>query len=416
VEDVRRSLLDSGLRVVTESLPELRSVTIGAWVGTGSRDETDAQSGASHFLEHLLFKGTPEKSAREIAEAVESVGGEMNAFTGQEETVFYVRVPDAHLALAVEILTDVLWRPAFRPDEVDSERQVILEEIGMRDDTPDDLVHDLFAGALFPQHALGRSVLGTDSSIEAMPRDDIASYHAAHYRPTNIVLAAAGNLTHDGLIDLLSSRLDGLEGDRPERDSDSFGEPRSVAVIERPTEQAHVVVGLRSVSHLDPDRYALTVLNQALGGGMSSRLFQEVREERGLAYSVYSYRGAFADTGMLAIYAGTSPERVHETLAVIDGELDRLSSERSLPARELDAAKGHLKGAIAMSLETSSSRMRRLGRAELIEHEIPTLDEIVRRIDAVTGDDIERVIDRVIADRPRTLATVGPFSESDFET
>jgi predicted Zn-dependent peptidase len=285
----------------------------------------------------------------------------------------------------------------------------------MRDDTPDDLVHDLFAGALFPSHALGRSVLGTDVSIEAMPRDDIASYHAAHYRPSNIVMAAAGNLTHDALVEQLSARLGALDGERPERDADGFGAPTPVAVIERPTEQAHVVVGLRAVSHLDPDRYALTVLNQALGGGMSSRLFQEVREERGLAYSVYSYRGAFADTGMLAIYAGTSPERVHETLSVIDGELARLSDEQGLPARELDAAKGHLKGAIAMSLETSSSRMRRLGRAELIEHEIPPLDEIVRRIDEVTADDVERVIDRVITDRPRTLATVGPFSASDFE-
>jgi predicted Zn-dependent peptidase len=415
VEDVRRSVLDSGLRVVSEALPELRSVTIGAWVGTGSRDETDVQSGASHFLEHLLFKGTPERSAREIAEAVESVGGEMNAFTGQEETVFYVRVPDAHLDLAVEILTDVLWHPAFRVDEVESERQVILEEIGMRDDTPDDLVHDLFAGALFPSHALGRSVLGTDSSIEAMPRDDIAAYHGAHYRPSNIVLAAAGNLTHEALVDQVSQRLGDFGGERPARVADGFEAPSAVAVIERPTEQAHVVVGLRAVSHLDPDRYALTVLNQALGGGMSSRLFQEVREERGLAYSVYSYRGAFADTGLLAIYAGTSPERVHETLAVIAAELDKLSAEKGLPARELDAAKGHLKGAIAMSLETSSSRMRRLGRAELVEGEIVTLDEIVSRIDAVTGDDVERVVERVFTDRPRTLATVGPFSPADFE-
>jgi predicted Zn-dependent peptidase len=415
VEAIRRSVLDSGLRVVTETLPELRSVTIGAWVGTGSRDETDVQSGASHFLEHLLFKGTPDRSAREIAEAVESVGGEMNAFTGQEETVFYVRVPDAHLDLAVDILSDVLWRPAFRPDEVDSERQVILEEIGMRDDTPDDLVHDLFAGALFPGHALGRSVLGTDSSIEAMPRDDIAGYHAAHYRPGNIVIAAAGNLTHDDLVDRLSPRLGPLDGSRPVREADGFGDPSAVAVIERPTEQAHVVVGMRAISHLDPDRYALTVVNQALGGGMSSRLFQEVREERGLAYSVYSYRGAFADTGMMAVYAGTSPERVHETLAVIDAELDRLVTERGLPARELEAAKGHLKGSIAMSLETSSSRMRRLGRAELIEGEIPSLDEIVARIDAVNGDDVERVVGRVIADRPRTLATVGPFTPSDFD-
>jgi predicted Zn-dependent peptidase len=415
VEDIRRSVLDSGLRVVTESLPELRSVTIGAWVGTGSRDETDVQSGASHFLEHLLFKGTPDRSAREIAEAVESVGGEMNAFTGQEETVFYVRVPDAHLDLAVEILSDVLWRPAFRTDEVDSERQVILEEIGMRDDTPDDLVHDLFAGALFPHHALGRSVLGTDSSIEAMPRDDIAAYHAAHYLPGNIVIAAAGNLTHDDLVDRLAPRVGPANGNRPAREGNGFSDPAPIAVIERPTEQAHVVVGMRAVSHLDPDRYALTVMNQALGGGMSSRLFQEVREERGLAYSVFSYRGAFTDTGMLAVYAGTSPERVHETLAVIQGELDRLVTEHGLPTRELDAAKGHLKGSIAMSLETSSSRMRRLGRAELIEGEIPSLDEIVSRIDAVTGDDVERVVARVLADSPRTLATVGPFSAADFD-
>ena len=377
MEGIRRSVLDSGLRVVTEALPELRSVTIGAWVGTGSRDETDVQSGASHFLEHLLFKGTPDRSAREIAEAVESVGGEMNAFTGQEETVFYVRVPDAHLDLAVEILSDVLWRPAFRSDEVDSERQVILEEIGMRDDTPDDLVHDVFAGALFPGHALGRSVLGTDSSIKAMPRDDIASYHAAHYRPGNIVIAAAGNLTHDGLVDRLAPRVAALDGDRPARAIDGFGAANPITVVERPTEQAHVVVGVRAIPQLDPDRYALTVLNQALGGGMSSRLFQEVREERGLAYSVFSYRGAFADTGLLAVYAGTSPDRVHETLDVVDAQLDRLVTDGGLPARELDAAKGHLKGAIAMSLETSSSRMRRLGRAELIEGEIPSLDEIV---------------------------------------
>jgi predicted Zn-dependent peptidase len=415
VEGIRRSVLDSGLRVVTEALPELRSVTIGAWVGTGSRDETDVQSGASHFLEHLLFKGTPDRSAREIAEAVESVGGEMNAFTGQEETVFYVRVPDAHLALAVEILSDVLWRPAFRPDEVDSERQVILEEIGMRDDTPDDLVHDVFAGALFPAHALGRSVLGTDSSIETMPRDDIAAYHAAHYRPRNVVIAAAGNLTHDDLVGQLASRLGAFDGDRPPRAVDGLHDPKPVVAIERQTEQAHVVVGLRALPQLDPDRYALTVLNQALGGGMSSRLFQEVREERGLAYSVFSYRGAFVETGLLAVYAGTSPERVQETLEVIDAELDRLVTDGGLPSRELDAAKGHLKGSIAMSLETSSSRMRRLGRAELIEGEIPSLDEIVARIDAVRGDDVARVVERVIADHPRTLATVGPFSPSDFD-
>ena len=325
-------------------------------------------------------------------------------------------MPDAHLDLAIDILSDVLWRPAFRPDEVDSERQVILEEIGMRDDTPDDLVHDVFAGALFPGHALGRSVLGTDSSIEAMPRDDIAAYHFAHYRPGNIVIAAAGNLTHDDLVDRLSPtrrrprRRSAGARHRRVRRSES-GRRRSSGRRSRRTSSSGCVRSRNSI----PTATRSTVLNQALGGGMSSRLFQEVREERGLAYSVFSYRGSFADTGLLAVYAGTSPERVQETLDVIDAELDRLVTDGGLPARELDAAKGHLKGSIAMSLETSSSRMRRLGRAELIEGEIPSLDEIVARIDAVGGDDVARVVERVIADRPRTLATVGPFSATDLD-
>src|SRR6476659_3867260 len=242
-DEINRTRLDSGLRVVTEHLPGLRSAAVGFWVGTGSRDEPASVAGSSHFLEHLLFKGSETRHAQEIAEAVESCGGDMNAFTGQEITAYYVRVPDRHLDLALDILSDIVWTPALRPDEVESERQVILEEIKMRYDTPDDLVHDVFAGALFPRHALGRSVLGTDSSIESMPRDDIAAYHAAHYRPHNIVIAAAGNLTHDDLLDRLSARVGVLDGDRPRRAADGLADPSSVAVIERPTEQAHVVVG-----------------------------------------------------------------------------------------------------------------------------------------------------------------------------
>jgi predicted Zn-dependent peptidase len=411
---ISRTRAASGLRVVTEALPALRSVTVGAWVGAGARDEVDGEWGASHFLEHLLFKGTAERSARDIAEAVESVGGEMNAFTTHEQTVFYVRVPDTQLELAIEILGDVLWRPAFRPDDVEAERQVILEEIGMRDDTPDDLVHDVFASALFPEHPLGREVLGGEASIRAMSRDVIATYHGAHYRPSNTVLAAAGNLEHDQVVELANTHFPGDGSPAPKREHDEFTSTRRVAVIPRDSEQAHVVLGMRAIPALDPDRYALTVLNQALGGGMSSRLFQHVREERGLAYSVYSYRAAYEETGFLAIYAGTAPERLDETLDVIQGEVRVLVDDGGLPARELDAAKGHLVGSLTMSLETSSSRMRRLGRSELVEGEVPELDEVVARVGAVDDDDIARVIDRVFHDPEIALAVVGPADEASL--
>jgi predicted Zn-dependent peptidase len=410
---VERTRLPSGIRVLTESMPELRSVAVGFWVGTGAVDEPDGLLGASHFLEHLLFKGTDDRSAAQIAHAVESVGGDMNAFTTQEFTAFYVRVPDEQLAVATDILSDVVWDPAFRVDEVDSERRVILEEIGMRDDTPDDIVHELFAAALFPEHPLGRSVLGTRDTIEAAKRDAIAEYHHDHYHPSNVVVAAAGNLTHDEMVELVGARLGNLNGKRPDRVEPSFAPVQPVIGEFRSTEQAHLVLGGRALARDDDDRYALSVVNQALGGGMSSRLFQEVREKRGLAYSVYSYRVAFDGTGALGVYAGTSPERAHETLAVIRGELDRLVAD-GLPEDELVAAKGHLRGSTALSLETSSSRMHRLGRSELTTDEVPSVDELVAAIDAVTVEDANRVIQRVFADEPRVLAVVGPFDADEF--
>jgi predicted Zn-dependent peptidase len=279
---IERTRLPSGLRVLTESMPELRSVAIGFWVGTGAIDEPDNLLGASHFLEHLLFKGTDTLAASEIASAIESVGGDMNAFTTQEYTAFYVRVPDDQLAVATDILSAVVWDPAFRSAEVDSERQVILEEIGMRDDTPDDIVHELFAAALDPKHPLGRSVLGTRDTITAAKRDDIAAYHREHYRPGNVVVAAAGNLEHEQMVELVSAGLGVEDGARPARIDPSFAPAESVLGVRRATEQAHLVLGVRALSRDDPDRYALSVVNQALGGGMSSRLFQEVREKRGL--------------------------------------------------------------------------------------------------------------------------------------
>lgn len=405
---IEKSVLDSGLRVVSERLDSVRSVTLGAWVGTGARDETDERSGASHFLEHLLFKGTPTRSARDVADAVESVGGEFNAFTTHEQTVFYVRVPDAHVERAVDVLCDVVWNPAFRPDEVDIEREVILEEIGMRDDTPDDLVHEVFNAAMYPAHPLGREVLGSRDTIMAMPREDIVAFHAAHYVPSNTVLAAAGNLTHEQLMSLLGERTGNRNGSRPDRAPAALAAADSAGFVERDTEQAHMVLGVRAISVTDADRYALTVLNQVLGGGMSSRLFQEVREERGLAYSVYSYRGAFEDTGHLALYAGTSAERADETLAVLHAQLDRLVRDGCVDDEELVAAKGSITGSILMGLETSSARMRRLGRDELVEGRVIDLDELVAAVDAVDRAAIGAVIERLLGGAPRTLAVVGP--------
>jgi predicted Zn-dependent peptidase len=414
-EPIRKTVLGSGLRVVTERLPALRSAAVGCWVGTGSRDEPGRLAGASHFLEHLLFKGTERRTAVEIAEAVESVGGDMNAFTAQELTSYYVRVPDSSFPLAIEILSDIVWSPALRDEDIESERQVILEEIRMRDDTPDDLVHDLFSSAMFPDHPIGREVIGSPETINAMSRADIAGFHAEHYHPSNVVVAVAGNIDHDEVVELVERASVGVAGQRPPRSHhDGSPAPVPVAVLERPTEQAHVVLGMRSLRRDDPDRYALTVLNQVFGGGMSSRLFQDVREQRGLAYSVFSYRAAFEETGALAIYAGTSPERVPELLGVVDGQLARLVADGGVSDRELDAAKGHLTGSLSLSLESSNSRMHRLGRSELTLNEIPTIDDLVAEIAKVTADDVARVVERVVAVPGRSVVAVGPVTEAEL--
>src|SRR6476619_4854240 len=386
----QRTRLESGLRVVTELLPALRSVAVGFWVATGSRDETDAMAGASHFLEHLLFKGTETRHALEIAEAIESIGGDMNAATGQELTQFYVRVPDRYLPLALDILSDIVWSPALRTDDVESERQVILEEIRMRDDTPDDLVHDVFASAVFPAHPIGREIVGSPETINAMDRDAIAGFHAAHYHPSNVVVAAAGNLEHDDVVATVeAAATNAPRGDRPARPAyHGDTDPLPVVAVEDDLEQVHLVLGMRALPRHDPDRYAFGVLNQVLGGGMSSRLFQEVREKRGLAYSVYSYRAAYEETGALGIYAGTAPERIDELLGVLGEQLDRIVVDGGVSDRELDAAKGHLTGSLSLSLESSSSRMHRIGRSELLLGEIPSLDELVAECDAVTAGDV----------------------------
>jgi len=408
---VELTTLDNGVRVVTEHMPEARSVSIGFWAGVGSRDEPDELAGASHFLEHLLFKGTDRRSAKEIAVAVDAVGGEMNAFTTREHTAYYTRLPVGELDFGLDLLADVVAGPAFRPPEVDAEREVILEEILMNDDAPDDVVHTRLLESVFPEHPLGRETLGTEATIEHMERDAIAAFHAHWYLPANLVVAAAGALDHDRVVDQIASFLTDREvGSRPQRAA-PFEPPRPLSVVHRPTEQAHVAMAWRGVAQRDPDRYALSVANQILGGGMSSRLFQEVREERGLAYTVFTAPSSYADSGVLVLYAGTAPARLGELLEVVGDVIDGLLTD-GITEDELETAKGYLEGATLLGLEDSGSRMARLGAGLTSRDEIIPVAEHLERTRAVTAEDVARVLKLVLA-APASLSVVGPFEEDD---
>ncbi len=409
---IRDTRLSNGMQVVTEAMPDSHTVTVGFWVDAGSRDEEPAEAGASHFLEHLLFKGTETRSAKDIAEAIEAVGGDMNAFTTKEYTAFYTRLIDDDLELGLDILSDIMWAPSLRQDEIDCERQVILEEISMHEDEPSDQVHELLHEALYPGHPLGREVLGDRDTITAMTRDQIDGYFRSRYRPTSIVVAAAGNLDHDAVVAGIERRYAGGSGAAPARVVPALAPSRPVVVHNRSTEQAHVLVGMRALDRHDDDRFALAVLNHVLGGGMSSRLFQEIRENRGLVYSVYSYRAAYLESGALAVYAGTSPARVHEVLDLINAELDLLI-DGEVSDRELAVAKGSVKGSLALSLEDSAGRMNRIGRSQLVHGAVMPFDELVARTEAVTRDDLARVVDRVLTNE-RVLAVVGPFEQDAF--
>jgi predicted Zn-dependent peptidase len=406
---VEQTELPNGLRIVTETMREARSVTLGAWVRVGGRDEPAELSGASHFLEHLLFKGTEDRSAREIAEAIDAVGGEMNAFTSREHTAYYARLPHAHLGLGIEVLGDVLTAPALRPAEVEAERQVIVEEILMNLDAPDDRVHTVLAEALFPGHPLGRDVLGDQASVEAITRDGIAAFFAQWYRPAAMVVAAAGRLEHREVVDAVTKALGHTSGgERPVRSAPGPLEP-TVVIEHDDTEQANLSLGWRSLSADDDDRWALAVANQILGGGMASRLFQEVREERGLAYSVYSHISSYADSGYLTVYCGTAPSRAPEALAVIERVVAEVL-QRGVTPRELEVAAGYLEGSTLLGLEDTGGRMGRLGRSLMQRDSITTIDEHVARLRAVTPADVDRVLHAVL-DGPRVLAAVGPFED-----
>jgi predicted Zn-dependent peptidase len=414
---VARTVLPGGLRVITESLPAVRSVAFGIWAGVGSRDEDLAHAGATHYLEHLLFKGTSRRSALDISAEMDAVGGELNAFTAKEYTCYYARVLDADLPLAIDVLADMVTSSLIEEKEVDAERGVILEEIAMNEDDPSDTVHEAFAAQLFGDSPMGRPILGSIDSINSITRLQISEHYAARYKPENLVVAAAGSLEHEQVVELTRAAfgpaISGSAQPLPPQPSTRFAcsMPRDIRLVSRGIEQANLVLGCGGLSRTDERRFALGVLNAALGGGMSSRLFQEVREKRGLAYSVYSFSSQHADSGIWGVYAGCLPAKADEVLSICRDEIAKVISG-GLTDDELDRGKGQLRGSIVLGLEDPSSRMSRLGKSELVYPRLEPVDEILAAIDGVTHDDVREVAASVLA-QPKALAVVGPFDDAD---
>jgi len=404
--------LDSGERVISERLDHVRSVAVGFWIGAGSRDERPSQAGVTHFIEHLLFKGTERYSALEIAEIFDGLGGELNAATSREHTLVYARVPDHHLETAVEVMSDMVFSPALA--ELETEREVVLEEIAMYEDTPQELVHDLIAEAVFGDHALGRPVIGTAEVISSIPRRGIARYHAKLYVPANIVVAAAGNVTHERVVALVARGLErrgrvarGGANVRPPLVKTS---PPRLRFQRKDTEQYHVCLGAPGISRSDRRRFAASLLDAILGGSASSRLFQEIREKRGMAYAVYSFVSQYTDTGQIGVYLGTREDNLAEALAITAEQIADIAAG-NLQANELERAKENLKGRILLSMESTSTRMNRLGKTLIADSELLSLDRIVAEIDGVDADSVCALAVALLAPERLSAAGIGPSEE-----
>ncbi|MEY3973386.1 MAG: hypothetical protein RJA71_698 [Actinomycetota bacterium] len=418
---VKRSVHSSGLRIVTEEVPSVRSAAVGIWVNVGSRDEAPATAGASHFLEHLLFKGTTTRTALEISSSIESVGGEMNAFTSKEYTCFYARVIDTDLPMAIDVVSDLITSSIVTALDVDAERKVVLEEIAMRDDDPSDLVHDLFSDTYYGDTQIGRPILGTVKSISEMSRNTVYNYYKKKYLPQDLVVAVAGNIKHKRVVAMVEEALsrdnflDGLGAPviRPNTPIKNLKQ-QSVGLLYKKSEQAHMFYGMEGVSRADDRRFAMGVLSAALGGGMSSRLFQEIREKRGLAYSVYSYAQQFAGTGVLGFYAGCNPAKAIEVIEIIRDVLTDVA-DNGMSHEEIERAKGAVRGSLVLSQEDSGSRMSRIGKNEIVYGQVMDFDDILKAISRVSATDIREIASEFLMKTP-TLALVGPFkNESKFE-
>jgi predicted Zn-dependent peptidase len=407
------STLPNGLRVITEHMPGIRSVAVGTWIDTGTRDETSNEAGASHFLEHLLFKGSEGLSAREISESFDAMGAESNAFTSKDHTCFWARLLDADLSRGVEILGEMLQRPAFRAHEIDAEREVVIEEINESEDDPGDLAFEEFTRGVFSGHPLEAPVLGSRESVRGMTRDDIFGYWKRRYGVGSTVVALAGSVQHDEAVELVERVFGDWSGDPVDHEHLPPTHDRVVNVKRRDTEQAHVVIGGAGFERGDPRRWPFEVLNLVLGGGMASRLFTSIREERGLVYSVYSFRTSFADAGAWGVYAGTTPKKVGQVLDIIRAEIDDVVTN-GITQSELDRAKGSIRGGLALAMEDANSRMVRLGRDEMVGAPHLSVDERIARIDQISLADVQGVAQEILTNL-NVIGAVGPFDASDLE-
>lgn len=406
--------LPNGLRVISETMPSLRSVALGCWIDTGTRDEDTHEQGVSHFLEHLLFKGSDKLSARDVSEAFDAIGAESNAFTSKEATCFWTRILDQELTTGLDVLSEIIQRPAFREHEIDAERHVVIEEINMYEDDPNDVAFENFTTAVFAGHVLEAPVLGTRDSILAMSRADINGYWGRRYGAGSMVVAAAGSIDHGTLVEMISERFgDWSGGGVDHAHSDLAGRPR-INLKQKDTEQAHIVMGGQGFDRMDERRWAFDVLNHIMGSGMSSRLFREVREERGLAYAIYGFKLSFADTGAWGVYVGTTPSQTDTALNLIREELSKVVDSGITP-EELERSKGSARGGLALSLEDANSRMVRLGRDELAGMPHLSVDERLEKLEAITLEDVQSVAVDLYGADTRMIGAVGPFDDSDLE-
>jgi len=411
----QKAVLDNGLRILTSAMPHTRSVSIAFFIGVGSRYESDEQSGVSHFIEHMLFKGTERRpTARDIAVAIEGVGGIFNAGTGHESSVYWVKVAQPHLDIAIDVLVDMLRCSRFDPEEIDRERRVIMEEINLTLDTPDSLVHLLINELVWPNHPLGRDVAGTKEGLGALDREGLLAYLKHHYQPSNTVVSVAGNITHETIVGRMAGVLSdwttgGVSSYRPAEDSQTEIRLR---IHPKETEQAHLCLSVPGIPRDHPDRFKLRMLDTVLGGGMSSRLFTEIREKRGLAYSIYSYVSGMHDTGAMGVYAGVDPGQVEDAIRAVLAEWDRLRQE-SVPTDELTKAKEFIKGLLLLEMEDSFSVAAWCGRQEVLSPEVLTVDEVVEAIEGVTVADIQQVAQSLFQREKLNLAVVGPFEDGE---
>jgi predicted Zn-dependent peptidase len=403
----RKSVLPNGIRLVTETMPHVRSVAVGIWIETGSRMEPEARGGISHLIEHLVFKGTQTRSAEDIARTIDSVGGQMDAFTAKEHTCFYISVLDEHLPLAADVLTDILMRPLCAPEDLEKEKAVVFQEIKMVEDTPDDLIHDLFAERVWAGHPLGRPILGRWDVVKHFGRDTVLGYFAEEYAPARIIVAVAGHAEHARVVDVFASRFNGFARPPASRELTPPTMHAGVHVVQKPLEQVQVVLGFPGVPDTAPERYALYLLNDVVGGSMSSRLFQEIRERQALVYSVHSGNQGYRDSGLFYIYAGTDAANLTKVLKVLLKELRALKKD-GITADELRRAKDHLKGSLMLSLESTSARMNRLAKQEMRFGSFLSMDEMLAAIDGVGLEELQGLIQRVIDEDQLALMTLGP--------